>query len=233
MSELPRALLAVIILALSGAANAETRCQTERPTNERTFHCIEMGSKRFRIPDGHLAFWQFPDPKTGRIERFDTMAEEVRGKFTYFFFVSDLPDLTELDFKSIAKKDDISRRLTATVMRQREAPFPLMIETKENQYIFSERLVEYLVSQGYERHGQDPSQPSRLTKGHKSLVLIRGPLGIGELIYDSPREGMYECIHAYAADILVSTGIVGGEAQRNRVCFHGRRVVEKLRSFEY
>lgn len=228
MGQIRRALLKAFALALcGGTANAESLCQTERPPNQRAFHCIEMGSKRFRIPDGHLAFWQLPDPKTGRIERFDTMADEVRGKFTYFFFVSDLPDLTETHFRNPANRDDLSRRLTSIVMRQREALFPIMVEQKEGTYVFSERLVDYFVSRGYER--ATPSSPLR--KGDTSYTLIPSTMGIAEIVKESPDWGL-QCFHPYALDVMVATTVVGGDA-RARACFHGRRVVEKLRSFEY
>jgi hypothetical protein len=186
-----------------------------------------MGSKRFRIPDGHLAFWQLPDPKTGQIERFDTMDEQIRGKFTYFFFISDLPDLTEPDFRNRAKRDDLSRRLTAIVSRQREAPIPTMVVQREGKYVFSDRLVDDLIARGYER--ATPSSP--LIKGDTRFTLVFATYGIAEIVKESPDWG-FQCLHPYALDIIVATTVVAGD-RRESACVHGRRVVEKLRSFEY
>ncbi len=188
-----------------------------------------MGSKRFRIPDGHLAFWQYPNFKTGRIERFDTMADEVRGKFTNFFFVSDLPDLTPLDIKKIfggEEKDDLRRRVTSMVMTQANVGFPLSIDFRDGQYMFSDRLVEHLVSVGYEKYA-----PGLWKKGESRLWLIRSAIGITQIEWDGPGWGLM-CIHPYSTDIVVGT-FVSGDDERTNACFHGRRVVEKLRSFEY
>ena len=223
------ALVAVFAIAFRiGESRAESYCQTEKPPNDRQFHCIEMGSKRFRIPDGHLAFWQYPNFKTGRIERFDTMADEVRGKFTNFYFVSDLPDLTPLDIKKIfggEEKEDLRRRVTSMVMTQANVGFPLSIDFRDGQYVFSDRLVEHLVSVGYEEYA-----PGLWKKGESRFWLIRSAIGITQIESDSQGWGLM-CLHPYSTDIILGTVVADDE--RTNACFHGRRVVEKLRSFEY
>lgn len=185
-----------------------------------------MGSKRFRIPDGHLAFWQFADPKTGRVERFDTMADKVRGKFTYFFFLSDLPDLSPLDFQDPRKRDDMRFRLTSVVMREAETPFPVLVEQRDGHFIFAERLTKHLISRGFQTISR-----SILKKEGTRVWLIRSGIGITQIEWSKPGDRI-ECFHPYAMDIIVMTVVIGGDVPES-ACFHGRRVVEKLRSFEY
>ena len=228
-----RALLfaATLLCGSIGHAHAESLCQSERSPNDRTFHCIDFGTKRFRVPNAHLIVRLRPDADTGRMDKPDTLSPALRERLATFFYIARLPDLSPVTRSTESGLAHLATQVTAIVTRSDGwTGIPPRTQRAGNQWVFAESIVEALAADGFQPRGGTPGRPLSMEKDTVAYRFGRETAGIVEMIRDSRADGLYSCLLPYAEGIVV--GILLFE-NRERACIEGRRVVAKLRSFEY
>lgn len=222
---------AALLCGSIGRAHAESHCQAERPPNDRTFHCIDFGTKRFRVPNAHLLVRLRPDADSGRMDKLDTLSPALRERLATFFYIARLPDLSPVTRSAESGLAHLATQVTAIITRSDGwTGIPPRTQRAGKQWVFAESIVEALTADGFQPRGGTPAHPLSMAKGTVEYRFRRETDGIVEVVRDSREDGLYSCLLPYAEGIVV--GIMLFE-NRERACIEGRRVVEKLRSFEY